>query len=86
MVNKYPEFITEIRPGNFVFYDLDQLKIGSCQLEQIAIRLVCPIISIYKERNTLLIYGGSVHFSKDYIIENEKKCFGYVYYGKSIYA
>lgn len=81
LVNKYPEFITEIRPGNFVFYDLDQLKIGSCQLEQIAIRLVCPIISIYKERNTLLIYGGSVHFSKDYIIENEKKCFGYVYYG-----
>ena len=55
---------------NFVFYDLDQLKIGSCQIEQIAIRLVCPVISIYKKRNSLLLYGGSVHFSKDYIVEN----------------
>jgi len=81
LVNKYPEFITEIRPGNFVFYDLDQLKIGSCQIEQIAIRLVCPVISIYKKRNSLLIYGGSVHFSKDYIIENNNKCYGYVYHG-----
>ena len=81
LVNKYPEFITEIRPGNFVFYDLDQLKIGSCQIEQIAIRLVCPVISIYKKRNSLLLYGGSVHFSKDYIVENNNKCYGYVYHG-----
>lgn len=81
LIKKYPKFITEIRPGNFVFYDLDQYKIGSCQLDEIAIRLVCPIISIYKNRNTLLIYGGSVHFSKDYIIENKNKCYGYVYYG-----
>ncbi len=81
LVNKYPDFITEIRPGNFVFYDLDQLKIGSCQIDQIAIRLVCPIISIYKKRNSLLLYGGSVHFSKDHIIENNNKCYGYVYHG-----
>ena len=81
LVNKYPEFITEIRPGNFVFYDLDQFKIGSCQIEQIAIRLVCPVISIYKKRNSLLLYGGSVHFSKDYIVENNNKCYGYVYHG-----
>ena len=81
LVNKYPEFITEIRPGNFVFYDLDQLKIGSCQIDQIAIRLVCPVISIYKKRNSLLLYGGSVHFSKDHIIENNNKCYGYVYHG-----
>ena len=81
LVKKYPKFITEIRPGNFVFYDLDQYKIGSCKLDQIAIRLVCPVVSIYQKRNSLLLYGGSVHFSKDYIIENNSKCFGYVYHG-----
>ena len=81
LIKKYPEFVTEIRPGNFVFYDLDQLKIGSCNLDQIAIRLVCPLISIYENRNSLLLYGGSVHFSKDYIIENNNKCYGYVYHG-----
>lgn len=81
LVKKYPKFITEIRPGNFVFYDLDQFKIGSCKLEEIAIRLVCPVVSIYQKRNSLLLYGGSVHFSKDYIIENNNKCYGYVYHG-----
>ena len=81
LVKKYPKFVTEIRPGNFVFYDLDQFKIGSCHLDQIAIRLVCPVISIYENRNSLLLYGGSVHFSKDYIMENNNKCYGYVYNG-----
>ena len=81
LVKSYPKFITEVRPGNFIFYDLDQFKIGSCKLDQVAIRLVCPVVSIYKKRNSLLLYGGSVHFSKDYIIENNKKCYGYVYSG-----
>ena len=81
LVKSYPKFITEVRPGNFIFYDLDQFKIGSCNLDQVAIRLVCPIVSIYEKRNSLLLYGGSVHFSKDYIIENNKKCYGYVYSG-----
>jgi len=81
LVKSYPKFITEVRPGNFIFYDLDQFKIGSCKLDQVAIRLVCPIVSIYEKRNSLLLYGGSVHFSKDYIIENNKKCYGYVYSG-----
>ena len=81
LVKSYPKFITEVRPGNFIFYDLDQFKIGSCNLDQVAIRLVCPIVSIYEKRNSLLLYGGSVHFSKDYIVENNKKCYGYVYSG-----
>ena len=79
VVNNYPKFISELRPGNFVFYDLSQYKIGSCKLKDISLRMVCPIVSIYPDRNQLLIYGGSVHFSKDYIIENGNKCYGYVY-------
>ena len=82
-INKYPEFINEIRPGNFIFYDLVQYKIGSCEIEDIAIRMICPVVSIYEEREEVLIYGGSVHFSKDILRENENDKFGYVYFGEA---
>ena len=55
----------EIRPGNFVFYDLSQQQIGSCTFDQIAVAMACPIVAIHKERNEIIIYGGGVHFSKD---------------------
>ena len=82
-INKYPEFINEIRPGNFIFYDLAQYKIGSCEIEDIAVRMICPVVSIYEEREEVLIYGGSVHFSKDSLSENEYDKFGYVYFGET---
>ncbi|MBS1519213.1 MAG: alanine racemase [Bacteroidetes bacterium] len=57
----------EIRPGNFVFYDLMQLEIGSCIEEQIAVAMACPIVAVHKERGEIVIYGGGIHFSKDRI-------------------
>ncbi len=59
--------VDEIRPGNLVFYDLTQNQIGSCSLDQIAIALACPVVAIYPNRNEIVIYGGGVHFSKDYL-------------------
>ena len=82
-IKKYPKFINEIRPGNFIFYDLAQYKIGSCEIDDIAVRIICPVISIYEEREEVLIYGGSVHFSKDSLCENEYDIFGYVYFGET---
>ncbi|MBC8146515.1 MAG: alanine racemase, partial [Bacteroidetes bacterium] len=41
--------IDEIRPGNFVFYDLMQLRIGSCFTENIAISLACPVVDKRKD-------------------------------------
>ena len=82
-IKKYPKFINEIRPGNFIFYDLAQYKIGSCEIDDIAVRIICPVISIYEEREEVLIYGGSVHFSKDILRENENDKFGYVYFGEA---
>lgn len=60
----------EIRPGNFVFYDLMQLQLGSNAEEDIAVAMACPIVSIHKERNEMIIYGGGIHFSKE-SCENE---------------
>lgn len=60
--------IDEIRPGNFVFYDVMQFKLGVCNPEQIAVALVCPIVSQNLQRNELVIYGGAVHLSKEFVL------------------
>jgi len=69
----------EIRPGNFVYYDVMQYHIGSCTLDEIAVAVACPVVSVYPERNELIIYGGAVHLSKEMIVaDNGFKLFGYV--------
>ncbi|XWN38322.1 MAG: alanine racemase [Balneola sp.] len=70
--------IDEISPGNFIFYDWIQSRIGSCKPEEIAIAMSCPVVAKYTSRNELLIHGGAVHFSKDHdTLEN-----GEYYYGQ----
>ncbi|MDZ7614897.1 MAG: alanine racemase [Flavobacteriaceae bacterium] len=59
------EGLDEMRPGNFVFYDLTQEKIGSNQIDEIAVAMACPVVAKHRERNELVIYGGAVHFSKE---------------------
>ena len=63
--------INEIRPGNFVFYDLVQEQIGSNRIDQIAVALACPIVAIHKQRNEIVVYGGGVHFAKDQLHTKE---------------
>ncbi len=63
--------IDEIRPGNFVFYDLMQYHLASCDQDQIAMVVAAPVVAKHKERNEIVIYGGAVHLSKDYIILND---------------
>lgn len=65
--------VDEIRPGNFVFYDLMQFKLGSCKLSDIAVRMVCPVVAVHPSRNEIVIYGGSVHFSKESITNIDGK-------------
>jgi D-serine deaminase-like pyridoxal phosphate-dependent protein len=42
-----------------------QYQLGSCALEQIAVQLATPVLSVYPEKLTILIHGGAVHFSKE---------------------
>lgn len=39
------EGVTELRPGNYVFYDRTQLKLGSCREDQIAASVLATVIS-----------------------------------------
>ena len=72
------EGIDEIRPGNFVFYDVMQFTLGSCALQEIAVAVVCPVVAVYTERKQVVIYGGAVHFSKEHILlaEDANPSFG----------
>ncbi len=69
--------IDEMRPGNFVFYDVQQAELGSCSLSDIAICLACPVIAKYKERNEMVVHGGAIHFSKEFLIKDNQQIFGY---------
>ncbi len=66
LVNRF-EKIDEIRPGNFVFFDLMQCHLGTCKPDQIAVVLAAPVVAKYPERNEIVVYGGAVHLSKEYI-------------------
>ena len=65
--------VDELRPGNFIFYDLMQADIGACTLDDIAVAMACPIIAQHKERHQWVIHGGAIHFSKDALMMPDGK-------------
>jgi D-serine deaminase-like pyridoxal phosphate-dependent protein len=65
IVERFLPPIDEIRPGNFVFYDLMQKTLGVCRNEDIAVGVACPVISKNLRRNELVFYGGSIHVSRE---------------------
>ncbi|MEA3445767.1 MAG: alanine racemase [Bacteroidota bacterium] len=68
--------IDEIRPGNFVYYDVMQYSFGSCRLDDIAVCVACPVVAIHAHRNKIVVYGGAVHLSKEYIEVDGDKIYG----------
>lgn len=63
--------LDELRPGNYVFYDLVQTQIGSCEVNNIAVALECPIVGVHKKQGELIIYGGGIHLSKDRMVDDK---------------
>eukprot|EP00824_Muranothrix_gubernata_P014214 TRINITY_DN29471_c0_g1_i2.p1 TRINITY_DN29471_c0_g1~~TRINITY_DN29471_c0_g1_i2.p1 ORF type:complete len:381 (+),score=35.69 TRINITY_DN29471_c0_g1_i2:126-1145(+) len=57
--------ITEIHPGNYIFYDLHQASIGSCTIKECAATVLTRIVSVYPKRRSLLIDAGALALSKD---------------------
>ncbi|XP_059829872.1 D-serine dehydratase isoform X1 [Hypanus sabinus] len=50
--------LNELHPGNYIFYDVQQLMIGSCQMDDIAVRVLTRVIGHYPHRNQLLVDCG----------------------------
>ncbi|XP_053490239.1 D-threo-3-hydroxyaspartate dehydratase [Ictalurus furcatus] len=57
--------LSEVHPGNYVFYDVQQSLIGSCRHEDIAVRVLTRVIGHYPHRNQLLVDCGWAALSHD---------------------
>jgi D-serine deaminase-like pyridoxal phosphate-dependent protein len=57
--------ITEVRPGNYSFFDAFQVAIGSCSIEDVAFSVLTSVIGIYPDRGTVLVDAGSLALSPD---------------------
>ena len=68
--------IDEIRPGNFIFYDLMQVQIGSCQMADIAVAMACPVVAKHPDRREIVVHGGGIHLSKDRMEWDGRTIFG----------
>ena len=69
--------VDEIRPGNFVFYDMMQAHIGACTVADIAVAVACPVVAKYPERGQIVLYGGAVHLSKEHLQRDDNTiCYG----------
>jgi len=63
LADSFIEGITEIRPGNYVFFDYYQVALGSCRLTDCALTVLSSIISINPDR--AIIDAGATALSKD---------------------
>jgi D-serine deaminase-like pyridoxal phosphate-dependent protein len=66
----------EIRPGNYVFYDLMQVLLGSCGPSRIAARVRCRVAGSYSDR--VVLHCGAVHLSKESVELAGRRIYGIV--------
>lgn len=57
--------VTEIRPGNYAFFDAFQAAIGSCRLGDCAFTVVASVIGAFPRDGRLVIDAGALALSKD---------------------
>ena len=57
--------VTEIRPGNYVFFDKVQADIGSCSLQDVATTVLTTVVAHYPAHNQMLIDAGALALSRD---------------------
>jgi D-serine deaminase-like pyridoxal phosphate-dependent protein len=69
--------ITEMRPGVYVFNDLDQEYIGSCGAGDLALSVLASVIGHYPHRNQLLVDAGALALSKDISAQEFKPQVGF---------
>jgi D-serine deaminase-like pyridoxal phosphate-dependent protein len=63
LADSFREEITEIRPGNYVFFDYTQVALGSCSVNDCALTVLSSVIS--KHANRVVTDAGATALSKD---------------------
>lgn len=68
--------ITEIRPGNYVFYDLKQVNLGVQEIDRCSLYVLSQVISVKKDR--AYIDAGAKVLGLDFLDINQEKIYGYI--------
>ncbi len=61
--DKFADGITEIRPGNYVYFDYTQVALGSCLISDCALSVLSSVVGKYADR--IVIDAGATALSKD---------------------
>jgi D-serine deaminase-like pyridoxal phosphate-dependent protein len=57
--------VTEVRAGNFVFFDLVMRGIGVCTMDDIAISVLTTVIGHQRQRGLIMVDAGWMALSRD---------------------
>ncbi len=57
--------VSEVRPGNYAFFDDDQLWLGSCEPQDRAFAVLATVIGVHPSRGSAVIDAGALALSKD---------------------
>jgi D-serine deaminase-like pyridoxal phosphate-dependent protein len=71
------EGLTEIRPGTYVFNDMNTVTCGACELEDCAAAILATVVST-AHAGQMIIDGGSKTFSSDRLSASSEVTFGRV--------
>jgi D-serine deaminase-like pyridoxal phosphate-dependent protein len=69
--------VTEARPGVYMFQDLFQAEIGSCEKSDIAVTVLASVIGRNVEAERILIDAGAIALSKDRSTQSTRHDSGY---------
>lgn len=69
--------LTEIRPGTYVYNDLNTVRSGACGLEDCAASILLTVVST-AHPGQMIIDGGSKTFSSDRLANSSENTFGYL--------
>jgi D-serine deaminase-like pyridoxal phosphate-dependent protein len=63
IASNFKEGITEIRPGNYVFFDNTQVSLGVCHLSDCALSVLTSVVSVHDTH--VVVDAGATVLSKD---------------------
>jgi D-serine deaminase-like pyridoxal phosphate-dependent protein len=69
--------LTEIRPGTYVFNDINTVRSGACTMEDCAATILATVVSTART-GQMIVDGGSKTFSSDRLVNSPELIFGHV--------
>jgi D-serine deaminase-like pyridoxal phosphate-dependent protein len=74
------EGVTEIRPGNYIFFDAFQATLGSCRFADCALTVLASVVHRDRARRKVVVDAGAIALSKDRgAVELDARCgYGHV--------